>query len=57
MDTAGSGAPGTNTSFATIVLLPVPFMPAMNQVSSTVTSPIGISDRPEVRHLARSFFM
>ena len=31
---------------ATIVLLPVPFMPAMYQVSSIVSSRIGISDRP-----------
>jgi hypothetical protein len=42
---------------ATIVLLPVPFMPAMNHVSSMRSSFIGISDRPKFTISPRSFFM
>ena len=48
---------GTNTSFATIVLLPVPFMPAMNQVSSMRSSFMGINDSPKLTISPRSFFM
>ena len=34
---------GTNTSSATVVLLPEPLMPAVNQVSSMVSSDIGMN--------------
>ncbi len=35
-----------NTSAATMVLLPVPFMPVTNQLSSIVASAIGMKARP-----------
>ena len=40
-----------------MVLLPVPFMPAMNHVSSMVSSAIGMSERPKFAISPRSFFM
>src|SRR5262245_47219195 len=40
-----------------IVLLPVPFMPTMNHVSSIVTSLMGMRDRPKLAISPRSFFM
>ena len=55
--TAGTGARARRRPSATIVLLPVPFMPAMNQVSSIVSSPIGISERPRFAISPRSSFM
>jgi len=38
---------GTNTSLVTIVLLPVPFMPAVNQVSRIVHSRAGIMKKAQ----------
>src|SRR5262245_3500383 len=40
-----------------MVLLPVPFMPAMNHVSSMVRSVIGMSDRPKFTVSPLSLFM
>ncbi len=41
-----SGGSGTKTRSATTVLLPVPFMPATNHVSSIVSSLIGMITEP-----------
>src|SRR5665213_2329159 len=40
-----------------IVLLPVPFMPATNHVSSIVSSDIGMSERPKFTVSPLSLFM
>src|SRR5262245_10815934 len=48
---------GTNTSLATIVLLPVPFMPTMNHVSSIVSWLMGINERPKLATSPSSLFM